>query len=234
MRYQPIVCLQTGLVAGVEALSTFPEADGRTTAQWYSDAALAGATTALELAAAGSALALMPKLPGFLSLNVTVETLCAPKFPRLLADQPLEQVVLELSEHDPITDYAPVLAALAPLRARGLRLAVDDAGAGFASLRHVLQLAPDFVKLDLSLVRDVATDPARQALATALLAFAAKIGATVIAEGIEIRQELAMLRELGVALGQGFLISRPLPAHMWDGDVPGALSLPSTEVLAGR
>lgn len=234
MRYQPIVCLETGLIAGVEALSTFPKDDQRTPAQWYADAALAGATIELELAAASTALALLPKLPGFLSINVSVETLCAPRFTRLLADQPLEQVVLELSEHDPIADYAPVLSALSPLRARGLRLAVDDAGAGFASLRHVLQLVPDLVKLDLSLVRDVATDPARQALATALLGFAAKIGATVIAEGIEIQQELAMLRELGVALGQGFLISRPLPADMWDGAVPGALPLPRTKVLAAH
>jgi len=234
MRYQPIVCLETGVIEGVEALSTFPEDDERTPAQWFSDAALAGARTALELSAVTSAVALLPKLPGFLSLNVSVETLCSPRFGRLMADQPLERVVLELSEHDPIADYRPVLAALSPLRQRGLRLAVDDAGAGFASLRHVLQLAPDLVKLDLSLVRDVATDPARQALATALLGFAEKISATVIAEGVETLQELVMLRELGVALGQGYLISRPLPADLWDGAVPAALPLPTTEVLTGR
>lgn len=233
MRYQPIVCLETGVIEGVEALSAFPKDNRRTTARWFEDAALLGAATALELAAASTALQLLPKLPGFLSLNVSVETLCAPRFARLMADQPVDRIVIEVSEHDPITDYGPVLAALAPLRGRGLRLAIDDAGAGFASLRHVLQLEPDLVKLDVSLVRDVATDPARQALATALLGFAEKIGATVVAEGIEVPQELAMLRELDVAFGQGFLISRPLPADMWDGAVAPALPLPRTKAVAG-
>jgi EAL domain-containing protein (putative c-di-GMP-specific phosphodiesterase class I) len=96
------------------------------------------------------------------------------------------------------------------LRSKGVRLAVDDAGAGFSSLRHVVDLQPEIIKLDIGLIRGVDADPARQALARALLAFAREtFDATVVAEGIETVGELEMLRRLGCPQGQGFLLGRP-------------------------
>ena len=116
-----------------------------------------------------------------------------------------------MTEHAPVDDYAPLEAALAPLRARGARVAIDDFGAGFASLRHVLHLTPDIVKLDLSLTREIEADSTRRALASALVGFADEIGATIAAEGIETGSELALLRELGVRQGQGFFLGYPQP-----------------------
>src|SRR5680860_1166800 len=97
---------------------------------------------------------------------------------------------------------------------------IDDAGAGFASLRHVLGLHPDAVKLDLSLTRDIDRDPVRRALAASLVTFAREIGAAIVAEGIETRAELEALRALGVTHGQGYLLARP-----GSGPVPGRVAL---------
>jgi EAL domain-containing protein (putative c-di-GMP-specific phosphodiesterase class I) len=118
---------------------------------------------------------------------------------------------LEITEHEAIDDYATLADALAPLRERGLRVAVDDVGAGYASLRHALQLAPDMVKMDISLTRDIDRDAGRRALATALISFAAETDMTIVAEGIETAGELHALRELGVKYGQGFYLARPAP-----------------------
>ena len=104
-----------------------------------------------------------------------------------------------------------MLAALAPLRERGARLAIDDVGAGFANLRHILRLAPDIVKLDLSLTQEIAHDPAREALAGSLVGFADGVGAAIAAEGISSDEDLAVLRALGVDYGQGFYLARPAP-----------------------
>jgi EAL domain-containing protein (putative c-di-GMP-specific phosphodiesterase class I) len=97
------------------------------------------------------------------------------------------------------------------MRGRVIRLAVDDAGSGFASLRHILQLAPDIIKIDNALTRNVYKDPARRALAAGLISFAAELGATIVAEGIQNRHELDALRDLGVRYGQGFYFGRPGP-----------------------
>jgi EAL domain-containing protein (putative c-di-GMP-specific phosphodiesterase class I) len=110
-----------------------------------------------------------------------------------------------------VRDYEALNAAMQRMRGRGIRLAVDDAGSGFASLRHILQLAPDIIKIDNALTRNVYKDPARRALAAGLISFAAELGATIVAEGIQTRQELETLRELGVRYGQGFYLGRPGP-----------------------
>ena len=88
---------------------------------------------------------------------------------------------------------------------------MDDVGAGFASLRHILQLAPEFIKLDATLTQDVDRDPGRCALAQAMITFAAELGATIVAEGIETADQLTTLQRLGVRYGQGFYIARPGP-----------------------
>jgi EAL domain-containing protein (putative c-di-GMP-specific phosphodiesterase class I) len=119
--------------------------------------------------------------------------------------------VLEITEHDVTDDYSGMVSGLRGI-AQGIRIAVDDAGSGYAGLRQILEMRPDVVKLDIALVRGIDTDPARRALASAMVAFASDTGAIVLAEGIETTGELDTLRSLGVTLGQGFLLARPAPA----------------------
>jgi EAL domain-containing protein (putative c-di-GMP-specific phosphodiesterase class I) len=117
--------------------------------------------------------------------------------------------------------------ALASLRSRGAQLMVDDAGAGFASFKHIVDLKPDVIKLDLSLTRDIDTDPLRRALAASVLAFADEVGASIVAEGIETYSELDALRALGVRYGQGYLLARP-----GRGPVPDRVSVAKPRALA--
>jgi EAL domain-containing protein (putative c-di-GMP-specific phosphodiesterase class I) len=123
------------------------------------------------------------------------------------ADRP---VVLEVTEHVEIEDYPRLLSALDRVRGHAM-LAVDDAGAGYAGLRHILELRPHYVKLDISLVRNIDTDPARQAMVTGMAYFAATAGCSLIAEGIETANEMTALRLLDVQYGQGFFLARPSP-----------------------
>jgi EAL domain-containing protein (putative c-di-GMP-specific phosphodiesterase class I) len=132
---------------------------------------------------------------------------------------PLDRVLLELSEHDPVEDYAALTAALAPLRARGMRLAIDDVGAGFSSLRHIVVTAPDVIKLDRSIAAGVATDRVLSTLVGSLVTFAHGSGATVVAEGVETADDATTLRALGVDHGQGWHFGRPGP--------PETLALPA-------
>jgi EAL domain-containing protein (putative c-di-GMP-specific phosphodiesterase class I) len=119
-------------------------------------------------------------------------------------------VVLELTEHTGIDDYHLFGEAIAELRSNGLRLAVDDAGAGFSSFRHILNLRPDIIKLDIALTRGIDTDPARRALGSAMLTFGLDAyNASIVAEGIETQSELATLQGLGCHYGQGYLLGRP-------------------------
>ena len=124
---------------------------------------------------------------------------------------PADRILLELSEHDQVEDYEELSAALAPLRAAGMRLAIDDVGAGFSSLRHIVLTAPDVIKLDRSIVAGAATDRILQTLVRSLVDFGHGCGAAVVAEGIETAQDAAALRELGVDYGQGWYFGRPGP-----------------------
>jgi EAL domain-containing protein (putative c-di-GMP-specific phosphodiesterase class I) len=121
------------------------------------------------------------------------------------------RIVVEITEHEAVEDYAALVRSLDTLRGLGCRVAIDDAGAGFASLRHTLQLAPDIVKVDISLTRDIDSDRGRRALASALISFADEMGMTIVAEGIESQAELDTLRELGVIYGQGYFLAEPAP-----------------------
>lgn len=210
--YQPVVALRDGSLAGVEALARFGSDGAGSPEAWFRDAGQAGLTCELELAAAQAALATAPSVPGFLALNFSATTICSPAFATLMEQHDPQRLVVEVSEHEQIPDYGAVLDALRPWRTRGLRVAVDDAGAGFASLRHVVLLAPDLIKLDLSLVRGIDTDRTRQALASALTTFAHTAGAQVVAEGVETAQERDVLESAGVTLVQGWLFSRGVPA----------------------
>jgi EAL domain-containing protein (putative c-di-GMP-specific phosphodiesterase class I) len=208
--YQPIVDLDDGRVVGVEALSRF--GDGRAPTRWFQECEALGLAAELDLAIITTALADLPLLPsGYLSLNVSPSTLVDPRLIDLVCAPgvPTERLVLEITEHAPVTNYGLTRQALDRLRATGVRLAVDDAGAGYATFRHVLRLHPDIIKMDMSITQHINEDPARLALATALVIFAGEIGAVVIAEGAETVTELAALQAAGVSRAQGFALARP-------------------------
>lgn len=210
--YQPIWDFQQAQPVGFEALCRFAPTPCRTPDVWFNEAAAAGCGIELEMAVLGQALGALAHLPEgvFLSVNASPETILAGGLPALLETAPAGRVVLEVTEHAPVEDYAALDRALAPMRARGVRLAIDDAGAGYASLRHIVQLRPDVIKLDMGLTRSVDADPARRALAAALIFFARETGCVIVAEGIETESELRTLRELGVPRGQGYLLGRPV------------------------
>ncbi|MEX1177120.1 MAG: EAL domain-containing response regulator [Nitriliruptor sp.] len=151
--YQPIADLRTGEVRGAEALSRFPDPPLRSPDLWFGEANEAGLGAELELAAVARALtgldALSPSC--WLSVNVSPDTAARPELLMLLDQHPAERVVIELTEHAPITDYGPLQGALDRLRDRGVRIAIDDTGAGYAGLRHLVSLRPDVIKLDIGL-----------------------------------------------------------------------------------
>ncbi|MCF6746002.1 EAL domain-containing protein [Blastococcus sp. KM273128] len=210
---QPIVELRTGRVVSAEALARFAE---RTPDEMFRRAESVGLGRALELLALQAALPLVADLPHgvALAVNASPSLLHDAELPRLLTEQPqLDRIVLEITERTQIDCYVRLHDVLAPLRARGMRLAVDDTGAGYSSLSHVLQLRPDIVKLDRSLISALNTDPAQRSLVTAVALFAREIGATLTAEGIETPEQVAVLTELGVAKGQGFFLGRPTEVH---------------------
>lgn len=213
MAFQVICDLASGATVGVEALARFDEAEdsSRTPDQWFAEAAELGMRRELEAAALGSALQALPALRTgvYLSINVTPEAVLQSELRSLVRAEHTERLVLELTEHEPVHDYGALAEALAPLRRQGTRLAVDDAGAGFASLRHIALLDPDLIKVDASLVSDVGGHRVRRALVSALASFADEIGAQVVAEGIEQRGDLEALRALGVDWGQGYLFGAP-------------------------
>lgn len=208
--FQPIVALRDRAVVGYEALARFNAEPVRTPDVWFAEAHGAGQGEALELLALEKALASLDAIGGaYLALNVSPQTIASAAFAPTVAQLPLARLVLEITEHASIDDYAPLLATLAPLRARGMRLAVDDAGSGYASMRHILALQPDLIKLDISLIRDIDRDPGKRALAAALILFADQTGSEVVAEGVETVRELAVLLELGVQKAQGYLLGYP-------------------------
>jgi DNA-binding NarL/FixJ family response regulator/EAL domain-containing protein (putative c-di-GMP-specific phosphodiesterase class I) len=213
--FQPIFDLESEAVVGVEALSRFPDGPPRNPSVWFSDAADVGLTTELELSAIKAALHWCDKLPqdAWLALNVSPSTVCAPELLKLLRDHRGHRIVLEMTEHAAVTDYDELILALERLRGSAVRVAVDDAGAGFASLRHILMVAPDFIKLDVSLTRGIATDARRRALARALTMFCEDIGGVVIAEGVESKEDLQALSDLRVHCAQGFHLGMPATAH---------------------
>jgi EAL domain-containing protein (putative c-di-GMP-specific phosphodiesterase class I) len=131
----------------------------------------------------------------------------------LLESVPHERVVLEITEHAVIDDYEQVLQAFTALRTRGIRLAIDDAGSGYASFRHIISLEPDFIKLDTTLTRDIDRDNRRQALVSAFVAFAGRTRSEIIAEGVETGAARDTLKVLGVNKAQGYLFGRPGPFH---------------------
>ncbi|NMH65525.1 sensor domain-containing phosphodiesterase [Shewanella salipaludis] len=211
--YQPIYNFNKERVTGFEALARFHTTPYRTPDVWFDEAAQVGLGEALELMAVTLALKGLQQLPEniFISINSSPEHILSGAIEAALAYVPAERVILEMTEHARIHDYSALRAALEPLRNRGIRLAIDDAGAGYASFQHILELEADIIKLDISLIHNIHKDPKRHALATSLIAFARATGCEVVAEGIETSDELLALRKLGVHKVQGYFIGHPMP-----------------------
>lgn len=211
---QPTVSVSTGLLMGVEVLSRFnvPGSD-RSPECWFVEAARSGLGIELDVHAALGGLRAARVLPAdaYVSINLSTGTILWPGIADCLATTPIDsaRIVIEVTEHEPVADYARLEEALQPLRDRGMRVAVDDAGSGYASLRHILKIAPDFIKLDRSIISAVDSGAAHRAITAAIVTFARETDSTVIAEGVETTSELAILRELGVTAAQGYLFQRP-------------------------
>lgn len=211
--FQPIHNLSGGHLVGAEALSRFEEAAGTNPERWFAEAAALGRSADLELAALSVALQSAEHLPPclYVALNVSPATCLDPRLLVALESSvlPLERLVLELTERLEVERYSPLISALEPLRRRGLRVAIDDTGAGFSSMRHVLRLRPDIIKLDRSLIAGIDHDDGLRALGAAMTVFANQIGATIVAEGVETESELAAITQLGMTAAQGYLLGRP-------------------------
>lgn len=219
--FQPIQDLAAGHIIGAEALTRFLSEDGTGPEYWFKEAAAVGLSEDLEIAALITALEAAHSLPAgiYVALNVSPSTCLDPRLPRLLerSGLALERIVLELTERLEVEEYCPLISALDPLRRRGLRIAIDDAGSGFASLRHVLHIRPDIIKLDRTLITGINGDEAQRALGAAMAEFARRLGATIVAEGIETEAELAAVTDLRMAAGQGYLLGRPtVHEHDWE------------------
>jgi EAL domain-containing protein (putative c-di-GMP-specific phosphodiesterase class I) len=217
--FQPIVALESGDLIGYEALTRFD--DGLPPDLRFSEAEAAGLGKELELACLAAAIDAARDLDPllWLSLNVSPDLLLADDLLGGVLAAARQPVEIEITEHVAIDDYAVVRDAVIRLGPT-VHLAVDDAGAGHASLRHILELRPASVKLDLGLTRSVDVDQARQAMIAGMSHFATSAGCRLVAEGIETEAERQTLLSLGVQYGQGYLFGRPAPINMLGGVAP--------------
>lgn len=213
MAFQPVADITSGRIVGAEALARFAPEPCRPPDEWFREAESVGLGLDLELAAVAAALSQLDQLPadGFIAVNVSPSTAMTFQLRELLSVAPPSRIVLEVTEHTKVEDYDALIVALEPLRAAGVRIAVDDTGAGYAGFQSLLRLRPDILKLDTTLTRGIDADPIRRALAAALVTFAAEIDAPLIAEGIEVNGELKTLRRIGIPWGQGYHLARPGP-----------------------
>ncbi|MFB8369018.1 EAL domain-containing protein [Pseudarthrobacter sp. NPDC055928] len=211
--FQPIYGLASKGVVGVEALSRFVSDDGAGAELWFAEAASVGLGANLEFSALGSAAAAAANLPPhlYVSLNVSPTSCIDPRLPELFdhIELPVSRIVLELTEGIPDDEYPHFVSAITPLRERGLRIAIDDSHSGAGALSRMVHLRPDFIKLGRDIISGVDSDSTQQALAACMVDFAEQIGTVLVAEGVETREELQVLTDLGVSAGQGYLLGRP-------------------------
>jgi PAS domain S-box-containing protein len=219
--YQPIYDLGSGRVVACEALARFPADPNRGPDHWFAEAWDVGLGIPLELLAVRAAAEALPALPAGVTLcvNASPPTIFSGGFLDCFVDG-AERITVELTEHLHVDDYEGFTAKLGPLRRAGGTVAIDDFGAGYASLRHILKVRPEWIKLDISLTERIDENQVAHALATALVSFAEDVGVQVIAEGIETEEQLDALQEIGFRYGQGFYFGVPAPL----GDVLAQIS----------
>lgn len=209
--FQPIVEMKSREVTGYEALTRFGDEPPSVV---FARAAAIGLGVELELACLRSSIDAGAGLPksSWLSLNVSPELVTTGSRLRELVAGSERNLIFELTERMAITDYEVMRAAIQSL-GPSVQLAIDDAGAGYASLRHIIELRPSVVKLDIGLIRGCDADPIRQAMIAGIVHFANEIGCTLVGEGVETPEEAETLTELGVRMGQGYLFARPAPVQ---------------------
>lgn len=216
MVFQPVFSLATGDVMGYEALARFRSGPLKAPDSWFAEAWSVGLGFELELAAfrlAGST-AVSGGMPEVLLVNLSPATLVDRRFAAQLRSSPLiERLIIEVTEQAAVSDYAELARALEGYRSDGARVAVDDAGAGHADVRHIELIQPEIVKLDRSLITSIHNDIDKRARAARLIAAATGIGAGIVAEGIEAEAERQCVTELGAHFGQGYLLGRPGPCR---------------------
>jgi diguanylate cyclase (GGDEF)-like protein len=230
--FQPIVEIATGRIGGYEALTRFLHTEPvRPPDLWFAQARRCGLGGALEAKAIKAALAVPGRPPGtFLALNMSPAALLSPHVARVLPED-LTDIVIELTEDELFSSDAALDDELAALRRRGARIAVDDAGAGYAGLQQLIRVKPEILKLDRSLVHGIHSDGSKIALLQALSRFALTTGAAVCGEGIEEVEELRMLARFDVSYAQGYALGRP--GEAWP-DVDSAVAAEATaEVSMG-
>jgi EAL domain-containing protein (putative c-di-GMP-specific phosphodiesterase class I) len=218
LEFQPIVGIGTDRVVGVEALARFPTEPRRSPEAWFGEAVSVGLGTELDMAVAQKALRILLTLPRGVDLFLSVrpDSIFSSRFAELMACVRPNSLVIEIAEHVPAFEYEALKAFVGAMRDSGFRILVDDAVAGYASLRHLLDLRPDMLKIDASLCRSVETDRERQAHVRALVSVGRELGATVVAKGIETSAELRAVRDLGVDGAQGDYLGAPAPAPLDD------------------
>jgi EAL domain-containing protein (putative c-di-GMP-specific phosphodiesterase class I) len=210
MVFQPVVRLDDDRIVGYESLARF---DFAPPDQAFAAATRAGLGVQLELLAIRRAFERLGDMPHDTSLgvNLSVEALMTPEVEAEVLAHAAQNLCVEITEHSQVPDYVALVEVTGRLRAAGVQIVVDDAGAGYASLSHILQLRPDVIKLDISLTRDIDTDPVRAALARSLMGFAVEADARIVAEGVETRAEYDKLRAIGVHYAQGYYLAKPGP-----------------------
>jgi EAL domain-containing protein (putative c-di-GMP-specific phosphodiesterase class I) len=238
--YQPIIELKTGKLLGVEGLiRPVPPAPFADPGSLFSAAVDSGHLVALDLTCLETIVAGAGNLAAgaFLSVNLSPATVESPEFSTaallsILARYgfPPERLLLELTEQQPVTDLERVRLKLDTCRGAGIRLAADDVGAGYAGLRLLAELSFDVIKVDLTLVQRSASSASSSAVVESVVALAGRTGAMLVAEGVEFPEQLVQLEQLGITVGQGFLLGRPgsLPAP----EVPIAAPVEPVPVLA--
>lgn len=211
MVFQPIFDLATSQPTGFETLCRFTDKHHPSPDRWFTEAAELGLGVDLELLVIRAALRGLNSLPVsvYLSINASPKTVSSGALPALFAPYQADRIVLELTEHAIVASYDDLQSELFRLRAMGVLLAIDDAGAGYSGLQHIVRLQPDIIKLDMSLTSNIDSDKVKRSLAIALVSFATQTGAIIVAEGIETTAERDTVREIGISRGQGYLLGRP-------------------------
>jgi PAS domain S-box-containing protein len=211
MVFQPVLELETGRASSIEALSRFPGDTSLTPDRWFAAAWEVGVGVPLELLAVRKAAEAVQRIPeGIgLSVNASPPTVASDAFLRCF--ESADRVTVELTEHLQIRDYRSFADAIRPMREAGGQIAIDDFGAGYASLRHILRLRPEWIKLDISLTERIDENQLAHAMASALASFGKEVGLNLIAEGIETEEELEALTDVGFRYGQGFYFGVPAP-----------------------
>ena len=211
---QPIHSIKTGKPVGLECLARFPDAMMRGPDKWFDEAAEIGRGLELELLAVECALDSLKHVPKdvYVSVNASPDTIMSGALHQVLERAGKKNLVVEVTEHQQVGDYAALKKALQPI-SKYARIAIDDVGSGYAGLRHLVDLGPDMLKLDMTLTRDIHQDLARCALVGAMVRFAEAIGSKLIAEGVEYAEEAEVLKKLGVEYGQGYFYAKPMPVE---------------------